>query len=486
LIHQKKHQILERVSLAQTAIIPTHKHRNAPIACAVALVCADCVAILVSTLLVGWVGAFLWSALSIPAAPGIPPVLREVAVLFAVIVAYLATKGRYTTRIPFWTEMKLVVCAGLCAAATQIVLGLLNGDLAARIPALAVLSLFPILAITANQMAKKALTRAGAWTLPIVVVGDGPGAAAAEAALESDRSLGYVVVGRVDPSAIMSAPNGPRLSPVLNQYQACRLLLALDGDPDLQRRVIDCALRERVPFAIAPQPYALPACAWEATRLFSQDAVLLSFQHGLSQRIPRVLKTAMDISAAAILLALVSPVFLVVALFIRRDGGPVFFAHRRLGIEGRSFYCLKFRTMVVDGDRVLEEALAADPALAAEWEATRKLADDPRVTPIGKFLRKTSLDELPQLINVLRREMSLVGPRPIVESEVRFYGDDIAHYYGTRPGVTGLWQVSGRSNTSYTRRVQLDVWYVNNWTIWLDIAVLLKTLPAVLRREGAH
>jgi lipopolysaccharide/colanic/teichoic acid biosynthesis glycosyltransferase len=162
------------------------------------------------------------------------------------------------------------------------------------------------------------------------------------------------------------------------------------------------------------------------------------------------------------------------------------FAHRRVGAGGRPFYCLKFRTMVVDADRALDEALARDPALAAEWAASRKLTNDPRVTRIGRILRKTSLDELPQLINVLRLEMSLVGPRPIVEDEIPLYGEAIAQYYATRPGLTGLWQVSGRSNTSYAKRVQLDVWYVNNWTIWNDIAVLFKTIPVVLGRQGAH
>ena len=123
--------------------------------------------------------------------------------------------------------------------------------------------------------------------------------------------------------------------------------------------------------------------------------------------------------------------------------------------------------------------------MAAEWAASRKLSQDPRVTPVGRLLRKTSLDELPQLLNVLRLNMSLVGPRPIVESEIPLYGEHIAHYYAVRPGLTGLWQVSGRSNTSYERRVQLDVWYVNNWSMWHDVAVLLKTLPAVLRHQGA-
>ncbi len=421
-------------------------------------------------MLVTWCRALVSDELAIPAAPGVPPALREVAVLFAVIVAYLAAKGRYTTRIPFWTEMKLVLCASLCALGTQVTLGLLNGDLAARVPALAILSLFPVCAIIANRLAKNALAQTGAWILPIVVVGSGPGAASSRSGAGVRRPLAWLR-DRGTRRSVGGHVGAQRAAPVASAEP-------ISWEPPASRpgrrpgpatpgdRLCPCGSGCRSQ-SRRSRTHS-PACAWEATRLFSQDAVLLSFQHGLSQRVPQILKTAIDLSAGAILLAVVSPVFLAVALLNRRDGGPIFFAHHRIGAGGRTFPCLKFRTMVVDGDRVLEEALAASPSLAAEWEATRKLTNDPRVTPIGRFLRKTSLDELPQLINVLRREMSLVGPRPIVESEVRFYGDDIAHYYGTRPGVTGLWQVSGRSNTSYTRRVQLDVWYVNNWTIWLD------------------
>lgn len=201
--------------------------------------------------------------------------------------------------------------------------------------------------------------------------------------------------------------------------------------------------------------------------------------------VARLIKGVMDVTFAGLLLVMAIPVFLAIMAASWLEGGPVFFAHRRIGAGGRPFGCLKFRTMMVDCDHVLEAALAGSPALAQEWEASRKLVLDPRVTRLGKFLRSTSLDELPQLINVLRREMSLVGPRPIVESEVGLYGEDIAHYYAVRPGLTGLWQVSGRSGTTYARRVQLDVWYVNNWTIRYDLSVLLKTIPVVLRRQGA-
>jgi undecaprenyl-phosphate galactose phosphotransferase len=345
---------------------------------------------------------------------------------------------------------------------------------------------FPVMATIANVVAKYLLVQVGAWRLSVVLVGSGEGAVAVEAALASDPGLGYSVVGRVEPQALMVRQDGPRLRPLLERFNGDRVLLAVEGDRALQRQLLDCALRERVPFAIAPEPQAFPAFGWQATRFFSHDVVMLSVRDGLSRRISQAVKTVIDLTAASILLILASPFFLLVALMNLGSGAPIFFAHRRIGAGGKAFYCLKFRTMVPNAEQVLKEALERDPALAAEWHASQKLRNDPRVTRVGKFLRKTSLDELPQLINVLLLQMSLVGPRPIVESEVRFYGDDIAHYYNTRPGVTGLWQVSGRSNTSYTRRVQLDVWYVNNWTVWLDIAVLLKTFPAVLGRTGAH
>jgi lipopolysaccharide/colanic/teichoic acid biosynthesis glycosyltransferase len=199
----------------------------------------------------------------------------------------------------------------------------------------------------------------------------------------------------------------------------------------------------------------------------------------------RVAKRTLDMAVAVLALLCLSPLLLAIALLVKTDGGPALFAHGRIGQHGRRFRCLKFRTMGVDAERRLQDLLAADPAAAAEWAATQKLTADPRVTDIGAVLRKTSLDELPQLLNVLRGEMSLVGPRPIVAAEVSRYGDSIACYYAVQPGVTGLWQVSGRSETTYAYRVQLDAAYVRNWSFWRDLAILLKTLPAVLARRGA-
>jgi lipopolysaccharide/colanic/teichoic acid biosynthesis glycosyltransferase len=198
-------------------------------------------------------------------------------------------------------------------------------------------------------------------------------------------------------------------------------------------------------------------------------------------------KRALDIIGAGLGLVVLSPLFLIVALMLRADGGPAFFAHQRVGRGGKLFGCLKFRSMVIDSQARLEALLASDPAARAEWEATRKLKNDPRITRIGRFLRSTSLDELPQLINVLLGEMSLVGPRPVQEAEIdRYYGASAAHYMAVRPGITGLWQVSGRSETSYESRVALDVAYVSRPSLLADLSILLRTPVAVVSRRGAH
>ncbi len=186
-------------------------------------------------------------------------------------------------------------------------------------------------------------------------------------------------------------------------------------------------------------------------------------------------------------LAFLFPLMVLVGLAIfSHDRGPIVFAHRRIGRGGQLFPCLKFRSMAVDADRRLAEILATDPDARAEWERDHKLRDDPRVTKLGAFLRKTSLDELPQLFNVLRGEMSLVGPRPIVQAEVTKYGHRFASYCAVKPGITGLWQVSGRNDTTYRARVALDYLYAKRRNLKLDLAILLNTVPAVLLRRGSY
>jgi exopolysaccharide production protein ExoY len=168
------------------------------------------------------------------------------------------------------------------------------------------------------------------------------------------------------------------------------------------------------------------------------------------------------------------------------DPGPAFYRHRRIGLNGVPFECLKFRTMAVDADAVLQRHLAANGEAAREWEQSHKLKRDPRVTPLGSALRKTSLDELPQLLNILKGEMSFVGPRPIVDAEVPKYGAFITHYLAARPGLTGPWQISGRNDVAYATRVALDRHYVEQWSLWRDLAIIARTVRVVVTARGCY
>lgn len=199
-----------------------------------------------------------------------------------------------------------------------------------------------------------------------------------------------------------------------------------------------------------------------------------------------LMKRVIDLSLALPLLVFLSPILLLIALIVRMsDGGTALYAQKRCGAHNKVFTCYKFRTMRVDADKRLEALLASDPVAAEQWREYQKLDPDPRITAVGGFLRKSSLDELPQLINILRGEMSIIGPRPVTPREIHRYGEFFAYYSAVRPGVTGLWQVNGRNKLTYPERVALDVQYVRNWSIWMDLAILAKTVPAVLFGSGA-
>ena len=199
------------------------------------------------------------------------------------------------------------------------------------------------------------------------------------------------------------------------------------------------------------------------------------------------LKRGMDLTLSVVGAVLVLPLCLIIGVCIRLESpGPVFFRHERIGRGGRVIRILKFRTMVNDAQEALARHLAANPDLRREWEADQKLRNDPRITRVGAVLRRTSLDELPQLWNVIWGEMSLVGPRPIVQSEVERYGAAFAAYSRVRPGITGLWQVSGRNDLSYETRVRIDRYYINNWSICQDLVILAKTVPVVFGKKGAY
>jgi len=207
---------------------------------------------------------------------------------------------------------------------------------------------------------------------------------------------------------------------------------------------------------------------------------------GLARPIGFAPKRTIDIILALSGIVLLAPLlFICFVLTVMTSPGPALFRHRRVGFKGEHFDCLKFRTMAADSQERLNRLLESDPAAAAEWKANRKLRHDPRVTFIGEILRKSSLDELPQLFNVLMGQMSIVGPRPVTEDELEKYDSSVGAYLACRPGITGLWQVSGRSTTTYSKRVACDTYYAYNWSMALDVKILIVTIPALLVAEGA-
>ncbi len=219
----------------------------------------------------------------------------------------------------------------------------------------------------------------------------------------------------------------------------------------------------------------------------SANFSVLGSSSDLSVPLGGAIKRSFDIVGAFLALVAFSPLCILLALLVKlSDGGPVLYGHARVGRGGRTFRCLKFRTMVLNGDAVLAAHLSADPDALAEWMATRKLKNDPRITVVGSVLRKLSLDELPQLLNIMCGDMSIVGPRPVVRDELDHYGKAAIFYLRSRPGLTGLWQVSGRNDVSYDTRVAMDRSYVENWSLMKDVLIIAKTVPAVCTTRGSY
>lgn len=197
-------------------------------------------------------------------------------------------------------------------------------------------------------------------------------------------------------------------------------------------------------------------------------------------------KRSFDVVASVCGLIVLSPLFVLVASLVRRDGGAVIHVQKRVGHGGRLFKMYKFRSMHVGAEKRLIKYLSSNATARDEWNVFQKLKDDPRITSIGTFIRITSIDELPQLLNVLKGEMSLVGPRPFLPGQESYYGDKLRAYQSVRPGITGPWQVSGRNRRTFAERVALEAWYARNWTLWLDLVILLKTIPALFVRGTAY
>lgn len=412
-------------------------------------------------------------------------------------IARLYTHGLYSRRIPFWDELRMLLM-------TLLYLALLNGMvvLIAKWPFSRVLWLVSwtsacFLLPFFRSLTRRLLLRSGLWVRPTAIIGVGESAVSAYKALTSEAQLGFQVTHFIHFTGEVSAEL-PIGIPVV-ELPRNRIIEHLSAQPQLEivvgldeqalteaKQLVEEMSLEFDEIYFIPSVHGLPLFGMDANHFFSHEVLMLRSKNNLHFRPRRWAKRSFDFVAAALISLLLSPLLLWIAYRIRRSGPGVLFSHIRIGFDGKPFPCYKFRSMVPNAEMVLKDLLAKDPEARREWEEKMKLNNDPRITPIGHFLRRTSLDELPQLWNVLRGEMSLVGPRPIIRREMERYGHRIDFYKSVRPGMTGLWQVSGRSDTDYRTRVHLDTWYVKNWTLWYDIAILFKTVKVVTQRKGAY
>ena len=405
----------------------------------------------------------------------------------------------YTERKPYWTELGEVLWVLLVLAVLDLAVQAVTRWNSSRMWWLMVWILAAMLMPFGRVMARKMMRRLGVWQRPTLIVGDGLNATEALAALQSEWTLGFDVCGFVnvtgDDTKKTIDINGHHW-PVIRAHALAdwanvpgvQFVLAMEhGQNELREDVLRrLAKWHAEDVSVIPAMRGIPLYGTDISYFFSHEVALLKLRNNLRYWPARLLKRCFDVLAASLILMLTWPLFAYLAWCIRKDGGPAIFAHTRVGQNGHQFSCYKFRSMCVDAEKNLRDVLASHPELQAEWAREYKLKDDPRISKIGHFLRRTSLDELPQIFNVIKGDMSLVGPRPVIQAELERYGDDVDYFLMVRPGMTGLWQVSGRNDVGYDTRVYLDTWYVKNWSLWYDIAILFKTIKVVFQRKGAY
>ncbi len=446
---------------------------------------------------IGDLGALLVASLlatgllMFPAAPLMS--VPEMKWLIVPIALFCAIGLYSTTTMHPALELRKVVVA---VALASIVLPLVHhysGSTETRVGIIVGFFLQTACVMCFRTLLRAAMMRMGLWLTPAVIIGSGPVVESLVQILEKHKHIGF------KPVAILTDET------LANESLRTRLLIEHPLNANRLREEYGIVHAIIADHNVPSGGHSTSAEHYE--QWFEQVIVIPSspaigslsvstVDMGgiLGLQVPRTnlnwadkaLKRSLDLIVASAAALVAAPVFGLLYLLVKLSSpGPVFYGQHRIGRNGEYFKAWKFRSMVTNADVVLEQHLERNPELRTEWELTHKLANDPRVLPVGNLLRKTSLDELPQLWNVIRGDMSLVGPRPIVDAEVPRYGNIFAYYKMVRPGVTGMWQISGRSNTTYAERVRYDEYFVRNWSIWLDLYILFRTVKTVLLREGA-
>ena len=386
------------------------------------------------------------------------------------IMLFLMRFPHYRDRRPFWDELGDVLRLVSSLALLDMTLVATTRWNSSRLWWLIVWGLAVLTIVWGRMLTRFVLQQWGLWIRPTIIIGHGENATEAAIALQSEPRMGFEELEE------LAAQPGIQWVIALEHAQA-------DQREHWLRTLSQWGATD---ISVIPAMRGVPLYGTDMAHFFSHEVALLRVRNNLRRWPARLTKRLFDTALAALLIVLLSPIMLFIAIALKLEGGSVFFAHVRVGKKGKLFNCFKFRSMVPNADQALTNLLESNPDLQAQWLKEHKLKDDPRVSPLGAFLRRTSMDELPQLFNVLKSEMSLVGPRPIVEEELEKYGLEKSYYLMVRPGMTGLWQVSGRNDVDYDTRVYLDAWYVKNWSLWYDLAILVKTFKVVLWRRGAY
>lgn len=343
---------------------------------------------------------------------------------------------------------------------------------------------------------KNFLQRRQLLQVPVIIIGAGKTAELLVKALRNDPGMGYKIIGLLEDRQVQRGILEDY--PVLGGFKDAERIIQETGvkrvfvaAPGLEDQALGMLIYRIQPLVenmgVITNLVGVPTGTVEVESIFNEKLLILRLKNNLARPLNRLIKTVVDYGLTIVGTIIISPILLFIAAWIYKDSpGQVIFKHVRIGKNGKPFPCYKFRTMCLDAQQKLDDLLKKDPAARAEWEKDFKLKNDPRITRSGAFLRRTSLDELPQLLNVLKGEMSLVGPRPVIQDELARYGEFVDDYLMVKPGITGMWQVNGRSDTTYDERVQMDSWYVRNWSMWLDLMLLWRTVKAVVSGKGAY
>lgn len=430
------------------------------------------------------------------------PLILNVFFVYGVIpfifIFFLAYADLYTKRLPLWqcvgSVFKVCLYVNMLLVIVTYFLG--TAESISRL----FMSLFWIGSFMSlclfRYISKRFMVKIKIWQIPVLIIGAGKTAELLARKFENEPGIGYDIIGFIEdfPNQCKLMKRYPLLGTFANIEEVIRksgikdVILATPGLDRKKLVQLICRVQPCVRnLTIVPDLFGIPMSNISVESFYNEKTLVLKLRNNLARTRNRIFKRSFDFGLSVFGTIVIAPILAIIAFLIYCSSpGPIIFSHMRIGSNGKKFPCYKFRSMVSNSQEMLTKYLAENPQAREEWQKDFKLKNDPRVTKIGAFLRKSSLDELPQLFNVIKGEMSLVGPRPIIDKEIEKYEDYINDYYIVRPGMTGYWQVSGRSDVNYDERVQMDSWYVRNWSFWQDIILLVKTIGVVLGKKGAY